>query len=255
MSSKKKLTKEVGQCTLSEFEFTRSESPTRSVKQRTPPSTEKPDSKQINMSNPVTGHSTEMVTFDFAAMEQRIIASYRETIKQEVSEALKPFQSHIDELLLIKSKTDKISGEMKKLKLENKTVERRCNLVERENKTLKDRLNSIENKMLECHVIMHGVEEVEDENSHQQTDKVKEMLSYTVNKPTPEEQLNVAKNFPILSTERLGHYSENRNRPISITFENKSDSDLLLRRKKKLPDGIFVDREYYSETEKERQFL
>ena len=45
MSSKKKLTKEVGQCTLSEFEFTRSESPTQSVKQRTPPSKEKPDPK------------------------------------------------------------------------------------------------------------------------------------------------------------------------------------------------------------------
>ena len=41
--------------------------------------------------------------------------------------------------------------------------------------------------MLECHVIMHGVEEIEDENSIQQIDKVKEMLSYTVNKPTLEE--------------------------------------------------------------------
>ena len=45
MSSKKKLTKEVGQCTLSEFEFTRSESLTQSAKQRTPVSAEKPDSK------------------------------------------------------------------------------------------------------------------------------------------------------------------------------------------------------------------
>ena len=81
------------------------------------------------------------------------------------------------------------------------------------------------------------------------------MLSYTVSKPTPEEQLNVASNIPIVSSERLGCYSENRNRPISITFENKSDSDLLLKWKKKLPDGIFVDREYCSETEKERQFL
>ena len=90
------------------------------------------------MSNPEPGYPTEMVAFDFAAMEQRIIASYRESIKQEVSEALKPLESRIDELLLIKTKTDKISGEVKKLKLENKTIERRYNLVERENKTLKD---------------------------------------------------------------------------------------------------------------------
>ena len=123
------------------------------------------------MSNPEPIHSTEAIAFDFTAMEQRIIASYHESIKQEVSEALKLFESRIDELLLIKSKTDKISGEMKKLKMENKTIERRCNLVERENKTLKDHLNSIENKMLECCVIMHGVEEVEDENSDQRIDK------------------------------------------------------------------------------------
>ena len=110
----RKLTKEVGQCTLSEFEFTRSESPTRSVKQRTPPSTEKPDLKQINMLNPEQRHTNNTVAFDFAAMEQRIIASYRESMKQEVSEALKPLESCIDELLQIKSKTDRISGEMKK---------------------------------------------------------------------------------------------------------------------------------------------
>ena len=160
-------------------------------------------------------------------------------------------ESQIDELLQIKTKTDKISGDVKKLKQENKTIERRCNLVERENKTLKDRLNSIESKMLESHVIMHGVEEIEDKNSNQQIDKVKEILSYTVNKPTPEEQLNEAINIPIVSTSRLGRYSENRNRPISITFESKSDSNLLLKRKKKLPEGVFVDREYCSETEKE----
>ena len=88
MASKRKLTKEVGQCTLSEFEFTRSESPTHSVKQRTPPSTEKPDSKRINMSNPEQRHTNDTVAFDFAAMEQRIIASYRESIKQEVSKLL-----------------------------------------------------------------------------------------------------------------------------------------------------------------------
>ena len=95
------------------------------------------------MSNPNSepGQSNKTTVFDFAAMEQRIIASYRESIKQEVSGALKPLESRIDELLQIKTKMDKISGEVKKLKQENKTIERRCNLVERENKTLKDRLN------------------------------------------------------------------------------------------------------------------
>ena len=79
--------------------------------------------------------------FDFAAMEQRLIASYRESVKLEVSEALKPLEARIDELLEIKGKTARISGEIKKLKQENKTIERRCNRAEKENKLLKDRLN------------------------------------------------------------------------------------------------------------------
>ena len=164
MSNKQKIVKEVGQSTLSDFEFTRNEIPNRSTKQRTPPSTEKRDLKCINMSNPISSSSSDPGVFDFAAMEQRLIASYRESVKQEVSEALKPLEACIDELLVIKSKTERISGEIKKLKQENKTIERRCNQAEKENKLLKDRLNSIENKMLEKHIIMHGVEEIEEGN-------------------------------------------------------------------------------------------
>ena len=47
----------------------------------------------------------------------------------------------------------------------------------------------------------------------------------------------------------------NRNRPISVTFENKSDADHLFENKIRLGQGIFADREYCQETEQERQYL
>ena len=59
------------------------------------------------MSNPEPSQPLELMAFDFAAMEQRIIASYRESVKQEVSEVLKPLEARIDDLLLIKTKTEK----------------------------------------------------------------------------------------------------------------------------------------------------
>ena len=117
-------------------------------------------------------------------------------------------EAHIDELLEIKGTTEKISGEIKKLKHENKTIERRCNRAEKENKLLKDRLNSIENKMLEKHVIIHGVVELEEETSKQLKEKVQEVLSHTVNMPTREERTGIACNIPIANTERIGHYNE-----------------------------------------------
>ena len=76
MSNKRKLVKETGQSTLSEFEFTRSELPNRSAKQRTPPSTEKCEPKRINMTNPNPSNPSEQGAFDFAVMEKRLIASY-----------------------------------------------------------------------------------------------------------------------------------------------------------------------------------
>ena len=109
--------------------------------------------------------------------------------------------------------------------------------------------------MLEKHVIIHGVVEAEEEASKQLKEKVQEVLSHTVNMPTQEERTGIACNIPIANTERIGCYNEQHNRPISVTFENKCDSELLLKRKKKLPEGVFIDKEYCYETEKERQFL
>ena len=70
-----------------------------------------------------------------------------------------------------------------------------------------------------------------------------------------DECIEVARNMPIKSTQCLGRFVANRNRPISITFENKSDADHLFENKTRLGKGIFADREYCQETERERQYL
>ena len=68
------------------------------------------------------------MVFDLAAMEQRLIASFQENIKTEVSKAIanyqeniktevsnviKPLQESIDVLLASKKKTEEIKGEVK----------------------------------------------------------------------------------------------------------------------------------------------
>ena len=58
-----------------------------------------------------------------------------------------------------------------------------------------------------------------------------------------------------MSTERLGRYNPARPRPISVRFIHKKDVDLILANKKKLGEGIFVDRQYSDETESERKRL
>ena len=81
------------------------------------------------------------------------------------------------------------------------------------------------------------------------------VMARTITRRNQEEKIEVARNVPIKSTQRLGRFVANRNRPISITFVNKSDADHLFDNKTKLGQGIFADREYCPESEHERQYL
>ena len=142
MSSRRKFKKEEGQTKLKGL--IKDNTPNKSAKQRTPPSVEKPNPKKINKlndmekdqitevpdgsSNPTAGPPINSLVFDLAAMEQRLIASYQENIKAEVSNAIanyqeniktevsnaiKPLQESIDVLLSSKKKSEEIQGEVK----------------------------------------------------------------------------------------------------------------------------------------------
>ena len=72
---------------------------------------------------------------------------------------------------------------------------------------------------------------------------------------TAEEKKETAKKTPIDSIERMGKFSPNRRRPVKVKFTNKNDLSNLFKNRKKLPDGVFIDREYSKATGKERRLL
>ena len=76
-----------------------------------------------------------------------------------------------------------------------------------------------------------------------------------VHAETEEKKLEIARKIPITSTARMGKYNSLRTRPICISFTSKSDADLLIEQKKKLKQGIYMDREYNEEEETERKLL
>ena len=109
MSSRRKFKKEEGQTKLKGL--IKDNKPNKSAKQRTPPSAEKPNLKRINKlndmekdqntevpegsSNPTPSPPINPLVFDLAAMEQKLIASYQENIKAEVSNAIANYQENI----------------------------------------------------------------------------------------------------------------------------------------------------------------
>ena len=65
----------------------------------------------------------------------------------------------------------------------------------------------------------------------------------------------MASTLQIESTEHIGKFNPTKGRPIAVKFANKSDADLILKNEKMLSKGIFVDKCYSIETEREQKRL
>ena len=206
-----------------------------------------------------TDKNKPVTLLELEQMEERMTRALANTIQSTVNSAiddkLKPIQASIDQLLETKEETDKFKDDVTKLVKENKTITNRCVHIEKENKKLKTRLNDLENKLLDSSIIIHGISEEVDETEADRKEKLVKIMARTIVRRNQEEKIEVARNVPIKSTQRLGRFIANRNRPISITFVNKSDADHLFENKTKLGQGIFADREYCPESERERQYL
>ena len=112
--------------------------------------------------------------------------------------------------------------------------------------------------MLEYIIVLSGIDEDKWEEPEPRLDKVnRELLRIITGNAQTEttEKTECVTKLDIMSTERLGHYNPARPRPISVRFVHKKDVDLILANKKKLGEGIFVDRQYSDETESERKRL
>ena len=215
------------------------------------------DNHPTSMDN--TDKNKTVTVLQLEQMEERMTKALAATIQSSVNtaidEKLKPIQQSIDQLLETKEENEKFREDVTKLVKENKTITNRCVHIEKENKKLKDRLNDLENKLLDCSIIVHGITEEVDETNAERREKLIVMMARTIRRQTMDECIEVVRNVPIKSTQHLGRFVANRNRPISVTFENKSDADHLFENKTKLGKGIFADHEYCQETERERQYL
>ena len=96
---------------------------------------------------------------------------------------------------------------------------------------------------------MHGVREGKWELDSTRTELVIQAIVNTVEADSATNKLEIARKIPITSTSRIGKYNPSRSQPIKIAFSSKSDADLLMERKKKLQQGVYVDREYSKEEE------
>ena len=130
-------------------------------------------------------------------------------------------------------------------------TEARLFKIEKENEELKQRLVSIEDKLLENSVVINGISEDKFEEPKPRRIKLNRELSSILSGNTYEEKLENANSLQIETTEGVGKFNPVKGRPIAVKFASKNDVEMVLRNKKEFSEGIFMERLYSTETEKE----
>ena len=217
-------------------------------------SPEQPHKKQLVEMDP-TNASVEL-TEDQLKLQIAITQAIRQTNKQDLNDMLGPISRDVSTLLELKDTIERQTREMHNIKLENQDLKQRCHKMEMEHDQLKERISKLENIKIENNVIFHGIEEPQWESDEDLTKKIYEYMAKTVKGDgTPDEKLNKVKKFKIEEATRLGPKTEHVKRPVHVRYEHTNTVNILLAAKKMLPAGIFVDKEYSTETTKNRRIL
>ena len=127
--------------------------------------------------------------------------------------------------------------------------------MEEKHRKLQDRISFLEDQLLKKNVIFQGILESEYEDTKDIKTGIVKAIANTMHGETEEDKTKSTGDTSIESVERMGKYNPLRTRPVKVKFSDKQDVDNLFKNRKKLPKGIYIDKEYSKATEKERRLL
>ena len=172
-------------------------------------------------------------------------------LTNSLTQALQPLQASINGLIMATAKIAVQQTQIDHLQAENTNLKRQLKKLESTTHVLKEKMTRIENEALENNLVFFGV--VENLSSRElieeRVEKVHCCIADTLDIEDPSRRIEEARKFNIIKSRRLGKYSGDRCRPISVQFKYKEDADAIFYSKKHLPKGVFVDRQYSNDTE------
>ena len=99
-------------------------------------------------------------------------------------------------------------------------------------------------------MIFQGVHEEEYEDGSDIKVQVIKAIANTMEGEDFETKKSLAGQTFIDLLERVGKFNPQRTRPVKVKFHKNKDVDHLFKNRKKLPRGIFINKEYSRTTEK-----
>ena len=171
-------------------------------------------------------------------------------ITKSLSKALIPLQKEINELKESQNSTHHIN-DMQDIIKENDRLKTKVDQLETFNMKLKNKLNRIEDRLLENNLLFFGISEKEGETEYERYSVILDIISTTFLGPNYETQVQQARQIQIEKLVHRGRYSQNKIRPISVTFAHQQDLQELLANRKYLPSGVAISKEFGEHTENE----
>ena len=192
---------------------------------------------------------------EISDLEERLNNNIRSTIDTSIKDALLVMQTSICTAVQNNATVKSHSTEIQGLKEENLRLNRKVQQLTVEQNHMKRHITKIETKGLDQCLIIRGLAEEPKEMDKRIFDKLHSVLSTIMQGETEEEKANAAKQLTFQRGRRLGRYSKNRSRPISVELTHKQDAEFILENRFDLPRGIYVDREYPIDVEQKRKTL
>ena len=201
--------------------------------------------KSSTMSNPSQNKNNNVenkgivLNPEFQELKRQLFAGFEELIE--------PLKKDIQDLKSEREATSEI--------LNVETVARKFKKSDEKHKQLEERLSLIEDQLLERNLLFHGINESEFDDKDDVKVQVIKAIAKTMPGKDEEEKKKNAGKTSIEYVERIGRYNPLRSRPVKVKFSDKTDVDTLLKNKRSLPKGVYLNREYSKATEKEQRYL
>ena len=168
---------------------------------------------------------------------------------------LKPIQDTLAGMSKTKETVERHVSKIKHLENENWKLNAEVKSLKHVLKEVHNRITSLENKSLDKHLIFHGIEEDLGKEREDLASKIYQEISQTINRETEADRIQVASEIEIIRARRLGKKEDNRVRPISVEFSNKFDVEQIYANRFDFNEGIYVDRQYSKETDRNWRLL
>ena len=192
---------------------------------------------------------------EISDLEECLNTNIRSTIDTSIKDALLVMQTSICTAVQNNATVKSHSTEIQGLKEENLRLNRKVQQLTVEQNRMKRQITKLETKGLDQCLIIKGLPEEPKETDQRIFDKLHSVLSTIMQGETEEEKVNAAKNLTFQRGRRIGRYSKNRPRPISVELTIKQDAEFILENRFDLPRGIYVDREYPIDVERKQKTL